>query len=326
MKKSQISTIKIWKIVIFYCFVCNLFIWNLVFAESLSAQTLGLSISPPINEIMIIPGKNVTQNYTVSNNGIDGYASIFIVPFKAEGEDGKISLNEEDTITANSPYASWFSIASPNIKLGEKFYIRQGEATVISLKISPPSDAPEKDYYFTIIYQLESDYSSGFRATGSTNQARVGSNLLISLSENGVPEKNFEISEFSAPKFIDSLGKLKFNVRIKNNGLYLFKSNGNISIKSTFNQGENLEIAPFNIISGSTRNIPCIKEENIFACESSKKVFLGIYKSTLKVSPDGGENSQEKTAKTVALPFSLTAVGILIYLSYKILNKSKRIL
>ena len=287
------------------------------------AQTLGLSISPPIDEIMIVPGNNVAQNFTLSNNGIDGYASLYIVPFTPLGEYGGVFLDEENMVTSSSPYNSWFSITSPNISFGEKFYIRQGEATTVTIRFSPPADAPEKDYYFTLIYQLESDSSSGFSSTGSINKARIGSNLLVSLSQDGLPKKSFQITEFSAPKLIDSLGRLKFNTRIENTGSYFFKSYGNISISSTFSPDETLELAPFNVASGSTRNIPCIKEEDAMDCQSGKKVFIGIYKSTLKVIPDDGESFQEKTTTTVALPFSLIAVSVLVYLIYKILYKAK---
>ncbi len=320
-KRSNILKSVVWIFVICLGFITS----YLGFAPPAHAQTLGLSISPPINEIMIIPGKNVTQNFTISNNGIDGYASIYIVPFSAQGEYGGILLNEENLTSKSSQYSSWFDIVSPKISFGEKFYIRQGEATTISIKFSPPEDAIEKDYYFTLIYQLESDSSSGFSSTGTINQARIGANLLVSLSKNGLPIKSFEISEFSAPKIIDSLSKIKYRVRIKNTGLHFFKSNGNISVSSTLGPDETLELAPFNIVSNSVRNIPCIRDENTFECQSSNKVFLGVYKATLKVNPDGGENSQEKTATTVALPFSLIGAGILIYLIYKVMKKPKNI-
>ena len=287
------------------------------------AQSLGLSITPPINEIMIIPGKTVTQTFTITNDGEDGMASVYIIPFDAQGENGNPLLDEENAITGSHPFASWFSIISPVSSFGEKFYMAGGAHQDVLVKISPPSNASEKDYYFTLLYELGNDVPGGITPTGPTNQARIGSNLLISVSKDGNPEKMFEITEFSAPKIIDSLGKLDFSVRIGNLGSYLFKSNGQITIKPWFEKEEALTLAPLNVISDSVRNIPCLKDEETISCEASYKVLVGIYKSTLEVSPDGETDLQKETITTIAFPFSIIFVFIFIFAILNIIKNTK---
>jgi len=310
------------KVIAFLLILASLFIIHNSVAE---AQTLGLSITPPIAEVMIIPGKIVTQTFTITNDGNDGMASIYLIPFKAQGESGNVALDEKNAVTATSPYASWFSIISPVSTFGEKFYMAGGQRQEITVKITPPESATEKDYYFTLLYELDNNIPGGTLSMGPTNQARIGSNLILSVSSDGNPPKTAEIVEFKAPKIIDSLEKLTFNTRIGNFGSYVFKPDGEITIKPTFGSVETLSLAPLNIISDSVRNIPCLKGEEIIVCQSNRKVLVGVYKSTLEITPNGSGETQSKTVTTVAFPFSIIFGLLLIFITYRIIKKSQKV-
>ncbi len=323
IRNFQIPIFKNFRLVIFVFFVCNLVSWNLIFAKDILAQTIGLSISPPIDEVMIIPGKEVDQTFTIGNNGNDGTASIYIIPFRAQGEYGNVLLDEKNSITSTSPYSSWFSIISPVTSFGEKFYLAGGQSKNVTIRISPPTSAQEKDYYFTLLYELDNDVPREFATTGPTNRARIGSNLLISVSGNGNPLKQPNITEFSAPKIIDSLQKLTFKIRVDNDGLYAFKSNGQITIKPTFGGSEILSVAPLNVISSSIRNISCINGEEMVPCQSDRKVLVGVYKSTLKITADGEGPESEKTITTIAFPFSIIFGIVFIFVTYRIIKNPK---
>ena len=310
------------KVIAFLLILASLFIIHNSVAE---AQTLGLSITPPIAEVMIIPGKIVTQTFTITNDGNDGMASIYIIPFKAQGESGNVALDEKNAVTATSPYASWFSIISPVSVFGEKFYMAGGQRQEITVKITPPESATEKDYYFTLLYELDNNIPGGTLPMGPTNQARIGANLILSLSRDGNPPKTAEIVGFKAPKIIDSLEKLTFDIRIGNFGSHVFKPDGEITIKPIFGSVETLNLAPLNIISDSVRNIPCLKGEEIIVCQSNRKVLVGVYKSTLEITPNGSGETQSKTVTTVAFPFSIIFGLLLIFITYRIIKKSQKV-
>ena len=310
------------KVIAFLLILASLFIIHNSVAE---AQTLGLSITPPIAEVMIIPGKIVTQTFTITNDGNDGMASIYLIPFKAQGESGNVAPDEKNAVTATSPYASWFSIISPVSTFGEKFYMAGGQRQEITVKITPPESATEKDYYFTLLYELDNNIPGGTLPMGPTNQARIGANLILSLSRDGNPPKTAEIVGFKAPKIIDSLEKLTFDIRIGNFGSHVFKPDGEITIKPIFGSVETLSVAPLNIISDSVRNIPCLKGEEIIVCQSNRKVLVGVYKSTLEITPNGSSETQSKTVTTVAFPFSIIFGLLLIFITYRIIKKSQKV-
>ena len=144
IKNNTTLEATIWKIINLLFAFCLVFsISCLVFAPPARAQTLGLSISPPIDEIMIIPGKSVTQTFTITNDGNDGNASVYILPFKPEGESGDIFLDEKNPVTTSLMYSPWFSILSPVTGFGQKFYLPRGKSTDVTIKISPSANAAE---------------------------------------------------------------------------------------------------------------------------------------------------------------------------------------
>ena len=117
--------------------------------------------------------QEVSQSFTISNDGNDGIASIYLIPFRAQGEEGNVALDEGNIINSDSPFASWFSMSSPVSNFGEKFYMAGGAQKTVTISISPPIDASEKDYYFTLVFELNSEIPNGSISNGSENRARV---------------------------------------------------------------------------------------------------------------------------------------------------------
>ena len=272
------------------------------------AQSLSLSISPPILEVMIMPGKEVTQTFTITNAGTDGYAVFSLVKFLPQGEYGQISTGEADN-------SGWFS-------LPEKTFIRSGETKNITVKISPPPTAPEKDYYFTLFYELENENLPKFQDTsGNSAKAKVGANILLSVSKDGLPAKKAGQISLEAPKIIDSLQGLTYKLRVGNGGQFLFKPIGSIEIAPFFGKKEILNLAPVNIVSSSARIVPCLSGEALIECKIDKKVLLGIYKA--KVSFTADENGREYSAEaaTIAFPFSIIFAATTIILGYLTIKK-----
>lgn len=303
----------------FICLFVFLFICLFVYSP-VRAQTLGLSISPPISEIVIQPGKETIQNFTISNDGNDGMAKIYLIPFRAQGENGNAALNENEIVNDSSSFATWFGLISPIGNFNEEFYMAGGTQKNLALKISPPIEAPEKDYYFTLIFELDNKIAGGSLTSGSENRARIGSNILLSVSSRENPVKNLNIVEFSAPKIIDSLGSLNYKTRIGNYGSFVFQPDGKILVNPMLGKSESLSLAPQNVISDSIRNISCVKNEELVKCQSEKRVFIGVYKSVLSVAAGETGQIQEKTITTVAFPFSIIAVGGLIFATYRIIK------
>lgn len=284
--------------------------------KKLQAQEISLTISPPITEVLIAPGKEVVQTYVLKNEGNSTLISVTVVPFYPQGEQGFQEFKDE----LASSYANWFTLMTPTIPLGASFNLPQGQTQTVSLKIAPPTDVSLKDYYFAVFFTTQQDSETGLD-TGYS-QAKVGSNLLITVSDDGNPVKNVSIKRFSAPLIIDSFAKLTYSVTLENIGRAYVKPMGKIIVYSSpFKDISQLNLAPVNILTSSLRDIPCLTGEEQTICTLDKKFPLGIYKAKLTFSLD--EETQIYTSEivTFAFPFSLTLGLILIFVIYKIILK-----
>jgi len=291
--------------------------------KTISAQEISLSVSPPITEITIQPGKEVIQTYDLKNEGETTLINISVVPFFPQGIEGYQEFDEE----LAEAYQGWFSLIDPQIAWGSKFNLPKGETQTVSLKISPPRDTNLKDYYFAVLFITQQDSETGLDS--SYSQARIGSNLLITVTDDGNPIKNVEIANFSAPLIIDSFAKLNYSVTLKNIGRSFVKPMGKIIVTSKpFGKVQEIFLAPVNVLVSSSRDVPCLIGNETTACRLDNKFHLGVYKAKLQFILD--EETQNYTSEivTIALPFSLmlgiTAFIVLLKMILKVVKQGQK--
>ena len=285
----------------------------LKFAKPTFAQEVSLSISPPITEITIQPGKSFSQTFTVKNDGEPVVIVPAVLPFEPLDKEGHVELVEDqNSVTA---FAGWFTFDPAPVSLGttgsHDYY----------LKVSPPAGAEEKDYYFTFIAEVQNDNNLGF--TNSQSQVRVGANILVNVSKDGNPQKKASIIKFAAPQLIDSFTGLTYEVLIGNSGYSFFKPIGKITVDQIFGSTSVLNLAPLNILVGGEREISCIQGENLIPCKLPGKFLIGIYRSNLSFTIDGNGESVEKQIYTIAFPFTILFGLIIVFIFYRAVRKSK---
>jgi len=155
-----------------------------------SAQQFAMSITPPLLEITIKPGKSVLIAYTVSNVGDPAIMSADVRPFKPTGILG--SLIQSDTF--EGPIR--FNLDNSNIGLGKPFFLKSKEGQQLLLKIRVPEGTPEGDYYYTFYVQNETGRPLE-GVTASLNQARIGGNILVTVTNSGTLETRGNIGTFT---------------------------------------------------------------------------------------------------------------------------------
>lgn len=280
-------------------------------------QSISLSIWPPLLEVMIQPGRNVAHVYKLTNNS-DRPLQITpnIYSFKQQGERGEIKIN------LAKGGSNFFSFGSGE-QLGTPFNLPIGQTKELILKISIPPKTAEHDHYYTLLFATAavSDESGPSSASSVT---QIGSNILLTVSQNGKPNLLARIIEFSAAKIIDSFSPADFKVRLENWGQTFFKPFGKIYITGILKQKDEIELLPQNILGESVRQLdtPQLKP----------KLPLGPFKAKLEFSAGESTSSafSQLSAETVFwyLPYKLLlATGTLatIYLlSKKLLKRGRK--
>lgn len=256
---------------------------------------MNLSISPPILELIIQPGKTVKQIYTISSDSSNTNLTAKIVYFTPADSAGNIDLTEDKA-------PDWIS------------YDQKSS----TLTISPPENTEETDHFLTLVFETKAPVDL-LNQNSVSLVSQIGSNMLLTVSKDGNPKKSAEIIEFKSPKIVDSLfGEIGYNITLKNNGNSFWKPIGKI-----ITNNETINLAPQNIISGSNRKIRCIENENLFDCKLQNKFNIGKITSKLEFSIDEDPKIYKSEAVTYAFPFSILLALIILSIIFKVWQRKK---
>ncbi len=310
--------------------------------SSVSAQQISLSISPPLLEVVIKPGKSILVAYTLENSGDPTVIRPRILPFEPKGITGNIKVKDE----FEGPIQ--FSLENNNIQLEQPFFLRNQSSQQLLLRIRVPEGAPEGDYYYTLLN--ESDPPPMIDGTtNSRAKVTIGSNILITVTSSGDLDIKSKVSLFdvlstySLPIFnkklriFDSFDKIPVTLQVENMGNNSIKPEGTITLRGNFGEQSHYSVLPQNILSHSRRLLSATPSAEI-NCKTGKRslcespfslilsgFFLGNYK--LSTTLNFGEGTPTLFASTsfIAFPFKYT-VGFLLtlLLSFIILKHVKK--
>ncbi len=295
------------------------------------AQGFSLSLSPPLLEVTMRPGKKITYAYQVKNNSSSPITLIArIAPFEPVGERGQIKIVKsqkskvtqhyvECRVTLNrtcsgswvKSWGNFFSLLNADIALDQPFIIPPDQSQQLVLKISLPQNAPEGDYYQTLILKQIAP-NIDHKNTASQTLGIIGSNILLTISKSGRPPKKAEVVEFTPRnailgRFFDSFSKPRLGLRIKNTGRAFFKPIGEITITPG---GQKINLRPDNILTGTIRQIQC--EDG--PCQIKPDKIIGHYQAQLKFTAGEGGPAYKAAVDFWVLPIKLI-IGLIVAIS-----------
>ncbi|MBI2616692.1 hypothetical protein HYW55_01000 [Candidatus Gottesmanbacteria bacterium] len=279
-----------------------------------SAQTLSLSISPPLLEVMIKPGKSITQVYKLTNNGETTIITARIAELGVKG------IEEDPTFQLEN----WIGLVSSDTTFGKPFLLERGKTKEFILKINPPESVEEKDYYRVLLFTTKPNPPSD--NSQSQIAQTLGSPLLITTTKTGLLNKNVEIVTFDVPKIIDSFGPLQATIAVSNTGSTYTRPVGTITLKGLIGRGT-FEISPRIIMAGQKRNltteISSSNDPNSPTIDISG-IYFGPYTLTVDFTLDQGTITLSQTKKFYALPWKLLLVLFVIILFVVVVRTRRR--
>lgn len=276
------------------------------------AQTLSLSLWPPLLEVTLQPGKSITQVYRVKNTGDNTTVTVQVVPFEVTGESGQVQLSQ----TPN-PALAYFSLQNADLDLNEPFSLKSGASQELVLKVSVPQTATNGDHYFTLL--ILADTESLLTASGAKAAGSIGGNILLSVTNKEIVNQTAKIEEFSLKGFSlkDSFDAFDFVIRVKNTSDHFLKAVGQLTINNTF--GRKIATLPLrqdNILAQSTRQLQT---------EATWQPILplGRYTATVTITPQNSQYSTSQTLTFYVLPYKAILALILIVGFYYLIKKKK---
>jgi len=307
------STISFLATTIPFSFLLLMLLTLLIKPTPVFSQSFSLSLSPPVVEVMMQPGRKATYAFQLKNNSSSPVNLLpKIIPFQPQGEQGQVKYSQENS---NWPGQDYFSFLNADLQINQPFLLAPDEEIQLVLKISLPQNAPEGDYYQSLI--LEQVSANILNQTQTQAIGQIGSHVLLTVSSSGKPKKEAAIVEFFSPslffgKILDSFDALNFELRIKNTGQAFFKPFGEIIILNNNEEKvASLPLRPDNILKDTTRQIYCQEGP----CRADKPNFLGRYQAQVQFTADENGPVSKQSFIFWVLPIKLTlglVLGLLL--------------
>lgn len=297
-----------------------------VYAQENGNRT-SLSITPPLSEIVMQPGKSITQAFTIANDGtVDLEVIPTIVDFSADDTTGAPIVFEKNE---NFPYAE---LQNLDKKLGAPFLLKAGSKDQLVLRITIPPSEPDRDYYKTLLLKTSPSGLVQTNGTQTVSQAYIGVHILLSVSGNGEDRAKLVIEKFSVPRIVDMFSSVPISLIVKNIGANYTKAHGQVSIASTFGKVVKIfPLLPENVLAGSIRKLQAsvqdpddTKSAIAIPMEYRPLFLLGQYTVAATVGRDNQESPDEKIIKVFAFPISPAVVVISIWLAMKTANHFRK--
>lgn len=232
-----------------------------------------LSIVPAKLEVQLKPGATYIQSYIVKNSGDQTITlNTSLNSWLPVGPDGNIKYldSSPDLVT---------SLSNTDIQFGQNFILNPKQSRQIVLKIQVPENTINGDRYFTLFFNQD---DSASLSSNSTQLIRIGSHLLISISESETNISKFSINNFKTnTHFIDCFfGTIKFTGIINNPSNTFNKVDDSIIISKNNSVITKLPIFPDNILANHNRTLRCQNNNLPVDCQLQKPFWPGIYSAS----------------------------------------------
>lgn len=269
-------------------------------AREAYAQSLALSITPSLLEVMIKPGKSITQVYKFTNTGDPVVVTVKLY------ELGTSGVKEDSDFKRDK----WISIISNDLDFDKPFLLEAQRTAEFLVKINPPIGASEQDYYRALVFTTTPNPPTD--TTMSSFVQNMVSPILITVTSTGVFAKGAQIIKFDIPVILDSFGPLAADLEIKNTGTSYFRPVGKLSLTGLVGRGS-FDIIPYAILSGQTKQL--VTEHRPPEKESVKSLYLpgfyiGKYQLTLDLTLDEGSTKLSDIKTFYAVPWK---AGLVIF-------------
>lgn len=313
-----------------FCLAVGILISALI-SQPIYAQTeLNLTVSPPVSYLHAPPGSSRQHTIVLENSGTTPI-TVFptLVDFVTDGKSGKAIVTNQLTF----PYVSLGLDDSV-----QEVTIPPGKKAQLTLYITIPNDAQEKEYALTTLFfsqsgsvnQLTENSGSNSKeepgeTTKSSSQVSgaIGSNLIVLVAKQNTFSKLLEVVDIQAPTILESFQDISFVPLVQNNSLGAAAASGSAKIvnwrKETVAQ---FEIYPDTILGHNSRELRALlsdsnpEQPEVGSFTYKPSFLIGPYQIVVTLTSESGIIHQYVHV-FYAVPFAIL-IGIILCIAISI--------
>lgn len=294
-------------------------IWNLVFGIWIlfivppiyAQESLGISISPPLNIIDLGERKSIVLAYTIENSSsqdMDITPQVFF--FHADQMTGNPVLEKRQP--------NFVTIQTPGFTLETPFRLASGEKQQLVLNISPTAPLL-RDLTFTFLAKGAPANGSLGGSDASINlTTSVGTNLILRVPVSDTQTPPLTLANFGFPFFIDASFSHKPNFVVKNDALTSHQVHGTLTIRRFGKVIKTQGLFPDTILPESQRQLrvsnpdPGIPNQKIpTLVEFDFQGIPGKYTIEILLSDEEGKYTNY-AAQFIVFPYRFTLIALVV--------------
>lgn len=303
-----------------HCLIIGTWLLIILNPARTHAQSAGLSLSPPVVEILLAPNKQLKQTF---NLHVDA-ENIAVIPnlhlVKPDGVNGHSQID----LSPLNPSSIPLTITS-SIPLGIPTPLKPGNPNLsITLTFESASLDVAEDVYLALVVRL-APLGSSTPSLSSNTLPGISALILTTINPTGVMPIGLEIEDFDLPLVHDTWTPLTSSPRLINSVDQMIRPEGKYEIitpsgKSAFS----LTLYPNLVLGNSTRLLqgtdPCKNEKGSIPCNPIPLKFtpkwsdIGPHRVKLTITTQGGTTITQVERVVWFLPIRISVVVIITIL------------
>lgn len=238
------------KIVLKMLTVATVFLSAAIITVHAQQQTISITLSPPLGDLILKPGGSATLAFNIENSGS---SALEITPTMVRLKTNETGLPVYDM---KGSVPGYFSLQNTDKELGKTFSLPPGTKDQLVLSIRPPDQAPEEDVYSALYLNARAHEQTALPAANrSKAQAGLAANILLTVSRSGLRQGSLKLSSFKLPLIVDTFSSINPYFLVKNEGRNLAVVDGSLEMKSLLMNRvvQTTALLPENVLAGSNR-------------------------------------------------------------------------
>lgn len=259
------------------------------------AQSVTLSVSPPVVEVLIAPGKKLIQNFVFKADGNDLAVIPEIHLARPSDSSGHIEI-ESDPYTPSSISLT----ISSNHELGKPVSLKNNELT-FSLGLEAANVDVAEDVYLALVLKVVPDSKL---SSASMTLPGISALILATINPSGVTPIDLSIESFDLPFLHDSAYPFTINPVLKNNLPIMIRPRGTYEVLDSHGKTIfSLPLYPNLILGESERTIAgMLKDSPTSLTWTPSWKNIGPYRLRLSITTEGGSKITEIEKPLWVLP------------------------
>ena len=219
-----------------------LILWFFGVITPVHAQSVTLSVSPPVVEILLAPNKKVEQTFTLQTTGENLEITPELHLVKPSDSSGHMIIDPNPLNPSSIPLT--LTLSPP---------IHDLQSTIYNLTIEAPNTDLPQDIYLALIFRT-SPPSTIYDLRSTITTPAISALILVTIAPTGLLPINLEIKDFSPPALHDSWLPLTLSPLLHNNTSIMIRPEGLYEIISPSGKTIfSLPLYPHLILGNSSR-------------------------------------------------------------------------